>query len=74
MSGAPSYDVKDLAAGVKVKTFAPAGVTAASGSSAVDAQDLLCHMPDRFNFGAYSVETASITYRASHAHRKLQNA
>ena len=65
----PSFDVKELQPGAKVKTFQAAG---AGTGSAVAQEDLLCRMPDRFSFGAYSVETSSITYRASTAHNKLQ--
>jgi hypothetical protein len=67
-SDRPSFDVKELTAGTKVKTFVAASADPAQGL------DLLCKLPDSFSFGAYTVETASITYRASHARRQLQNA
>jgi hypothetical protein len=65
----PTFDAKELAAGTKVKTFV-AATSAGEGKET----ELLCRLPERFSFGAYTVETASITYRASHAHKTLQNA
>lgn len=69
----PSFDAKDLAAGTKVKSFV-AGDNDVRASSIVAPGELLCHLPEKFSFGAYSVETAQIKYRASRTQRGAHNA
>jgi len=58
-----SFDVKELGNQAKVKTFVAGDADIRNSTAPVG--ELLCHLPDRFSFGAYSVETASIRYRSN---------